>query len=118
MSHQVCDVCTEPVYRKIWTTDAATGKMVGKGVECGCTSKPKPPVGTENVFNLTMDHVYDEMGQKLKVENLRQLSQAESRYGFESCILSRNEQNFNDAPQQRKFGVGDLYRRKFGGPRR
>jgi len=115
---QQCDLCSQPVYRKIWTTDAATGKMVGKGVECGCTRKPKPPVGTDNVFSVTLQHVHDEFGKPIRVDNLRQLSAAESRYGFESCILSRNEQNFNDAPQQRKFGVADLYRRKFGGPRR
>lgn len=114
---QSCDVCAVVVYRKVWSKDRETGKMVGKGVECGCTRKPKAPVGTGNVFDITFDHVATEFGEKLHVSNLRELSAAEKRYGFESCVLSRDSQNFDDPPQQAPVTVDRLYKRKFG-PRR
>lgn len=92
--------------------------MVGKGVECGCTRKPKAPIGTGNVFDITFDHVFDATGGKLHVSNLRELSAAEKTYGFQSVVMNSDHQNFDDPPQQKRYEVGDFYKRKFGGPRR
>lgn len=115
---QACDLCNVVVYRKVWATDPETKKMVGRGVECGCTRKPKAVVGTVNPFDITFDHCHDEFGQKIHVNNLRELSAAEKRYGFQSVVMNSDHQNFDDPPQQRKYEVGDFYKRKFGGPRR
>lgn len=115
---QQCDVCEVVVYRKVWSIDRETKKMVGKGVECGCTRKPKAPVTTVNPYDITFDHVADRFGQKLHVSNLRELSAAEKMYGFQSVVMNSDAQNFDDPPQQKKYEVGDFYKRKFGGPRR
>jgi hypothetical protein len=115
---QTCDLCFQPVFRKVWDIDPETKKMVGKGVDCGCRRKPKAPVGTANPFEITFDHVHDEFGNKLHVGNMRELSAAEKRLGFQSVVLNSDHQNFDDPPQQKPITVADVYKRKFGGPRR
>ena len=109
----VCDGCGKTVYRnrfmpirKIWL-----------GQDCGCLAKDGIATGiprtTVNPFDITLDHCHDEFGQKIHVSNLRELSAAEKRYGFQSCVLNNDAQNFDDPPQQRRIEVGDLYKRKF-----
>ncbi len=113
MSHQTCDRCKVAVYRKVYETNAE-GKFVGLGVDCGCKRVAVIKKAQTNSFCLTLDHVADEFGQKLHVENLRQLSAAEKRYGFQSVVLNSDAQNFDDPPQQRKIEVADIHRFKYG----
>lgn len=84
-----------------------------RGEECGCARSYRVKL-TLNPFNFTLDHVRDEMGHKVHVESLAQLSAAEKRYGFESCVLNRDQQNFNDTPSQEPVTMNRLYQRKFG----
>jgi hypothetical protein len=110
---QTCDKCGVAVYRKVYDTDKETGKMVGLGVDCGCRRLAAMQFGTRNPFAIEFDHVRDAAGGKLKVENLRQLSQAEKTYGFQSVVLNSDAQNFDDPPQQRKIEVADIHRFKY-----
>ena len=105
----ICDGCGESVYRTILNT----AKRQWLGVECGCTKKAREIVNVNTAFAITFDHVHDEFGQKLRVENLRQLSAAEKRYGFQSVVLNADAQNFNDPPQQKPINVADVHRWKF-----
>ena len=113
MSQQTCDRCSTPVYRKVYDRDPETKKMVGLGVDCGCRRLAALKNAQTNSFDLTLDHVADEFGHKLRVHNLRELSAAEKRYGFQSVVLDSDAQNFDDPPQQRRVEVGDLYKRIF-----
>ena len=70
-------------------------------------------VSTLNPFAIEFQHVNDEFGRPLKVENLRQLSAAEKRLGFQSVVLNSDAQNFNDPPQQKKITMQDVHRYKF-----
>lgn len=105
----VCEQCSTSCYRTIFN---ATKKQ-WLGVECGCTRRARAMVSTVNPFDITLQHVHGADGKPLRVENLRQLSRAEEVYGFQSCVLSRDAQNFDDAPQQRKFEVADIHKFKF-----
>jgi len=111
---QTCDKCKVPVYRKVYEIDKETGNMVGLGVDCGCRRLAAMQFGTRNPFAIEFDHVYDAAGGKLKVENLRQLSQAEKTYGFQSVVLNSDAQNFDDPPQQKSTSVADIHNWKFG----
>jgi hypothetical protein len=84
-----------------------------RGEECGCARKYRIRTAL-NPFSFVLDHVHDELGHKVRVESLAQLSAAEQRYGFESCVLNRDAQNFNDTPAQVPVTVDRLYQRKFG----
>ncbi len=105
----ICSQCGVSVYRTIFNV----AKKQWLGVECGCTRRARAMVSTVNPFDLTLQHVYGADGKPLRVENLRQLSRAEGTYGFQSCVLSRDQQNFDDPPQQRRLEVADIHRFKF-----
>lgn len=109
---QTCESCGVPVYRKVYETNAE-GKFVGLGVDCGCKRIAVIKKAQTNSFCLTLDHVADEFGQKLHVENLRQLSAAEKRYGFQSVVLNSDAQNFDDPPQQKPITVADVHKFKY-----
>lgn len=84
-----------------------------RGVDCGCARRYRIKL-TLNPFAVTMQHVRDEAGHPIRVESIAQMSAAEKRYGFESCILNRDAQNFNDTPSQVPVTMDRLYQRKFG----
>lgn len=75
------------------------------------------PVSTANPFNLTLEHVHGADGKPLHVENMRQLAQAEKTYNFESCVLNRDAQNFDDAPQQQRIDMARIHKFKFSSER-
>lgn len=105
----LCEQCGTSVYRTIFNVE----RRQWLGVECGCTRRARALVSTVNPFAIEFDHVFDATGHKLRVENLQQLSRAEQTYGFQSCVLSRDAQNFDDAPQQPKVDVAALHNWKF-----
>ena len=104
-----CEGCSTSVYRTIFNV----GQKKWLGVECGCTRAARAMVSTLNPFAIEFQHVNDEFGRPLKVENLRQLSAAEKRLGFQSVVLNSDAQNFNDPPQQKKITMQDVHRYKF-----
>lgn len=118
---QQCEECGETVYRRQYVHRRQ--KFLGEGTgSCRCYEREmgtlaRLPDSTRSAFDITLDHVYDSHGQKLHVENLQQLSQAENKYGFESCVLNRDAQNFNDAPQQPVVHMRDVHKWKYGNPR-
>jgi hypothetical protein len=83
------------------------------GVDCGCLAADRIPRSTANPFDLVLDHVFDEFGEKLHVESIRQLSAAEKRLGFQHVVLNQDAQNWDDAPQQRPITVADVYKFKY-----
>lgn len=108
----ICEGCGESVYRTI---------LVGKkwlGADCGCTRMARIMASTQSAFGITLQHVHNEFGQPIKVENIRQLSAAEKRYGFESVVLNSDAQNFDDPPQQKRVSVADLHNWKFSNRKR
>lgn len=105
----LCEQCGQSVYR----TKFSTAKKQWLGVDCGCTQMARIAASTVNPFSIVFDHVSDEFGNKLKVENIRQLSAAEKRLGFQSVVLNSDAQNFNDPPQQRKIDISDVHAWKF-----
>ena len=97
-------------------------RLVGDGfvgVDCGCASGGalRREAGQNPYGDLTLDHVSNERGEKVRVTSSRQLSAAEQRYGFASVVRNQNSENINRAPQQKVFTVGDVYKRKFAGGR-
>lgn len=117
MSQQTCDSCGTPVHRKIYEMDK-TGRFVGLGVDCGCKRVAVIKKAQTNSFALTLDHVHDEWGHKLSVQNLRQLSAAEKRYGFQSVVLNSDAQNFDDPVQQAPVDVSRIHRWKYSNRQR
>jgi hypothetical protein len=115
---QKCDKCSVVVYRKVYDTDKETGKIVGLGVDCGCRRLAAIQFGTRNPFAIEFDHVYDAAGGKLKVENLRQLSQAEKTYGFQSVVLNSDAQNFDDPVQQVPVDMAKIHHWKYSDQKR
>ena len=97
-------------------------RLVGDGfvgVDCGCAGRtPLRKEAEKNVYSdLTLDHVFDERGNKVRVTSSRQLSEAQKRYDFASVVHSMNAENIDRAPVQKPMTVGDIYRRKFAGGR-
>ena len=107
---QLCGRCNKSVYKRRYMPI----QKIWLGMDCGCLKADRAVRSTASPFNLTLDHVHDEWGNKLHVDNIQQLSAAEKRYGFQSVVLNSDEQNFDDPPQQRQVTVSDLVRRKFG----
>lgn len=97
-------------------------RLVGdkfKGVDCGCAGKEMLRKEAEkNMYSdLTLEHVHDERGNKVRVTSSRQLSEAQKRYEFASVVHSMNSENIDRAPVQKPLSVSDIYRRKFAGGR-
>jgi exonuclease VII small subunit len=109
----ICGQCGESVHRQIFNGKEWLGE------DCGCLQKRRAVSSVEapaleTAFSdLTLDHVFNERGEKLRVTSSRQLAQAEQRYQFISVVRNQDAQNFNDAPQQKRFRVEDVYKRKF-----
>ena len=110
---QTCDRCGVVVYRRILRLEAPY-KGQFHGVDCGCMKKPRELAdSTVSSFDLTLDHVHDEFGQKLRVHSIRELSAAEKRLGFQSVVLNSDAQNFDDPPQQKPISIADVHKFKF-----
>lgn len=106
---QQCDQCSTVVYRRKYMPE----RKIWLGVDCGCVDADRIPRTCANPFDLTLDHVYDEMGNKLHVENIQQLSAAEKRLGFQHVVLNQDRQNWYDPPQQRPITVADVHKFKY-----
>ena len=114
---QKCDGCGEIAYKLRYMPLAEKNLGYGPGT-CRCAEKylgqkTAIPKTTCNPFDITFDHVADEMGNKLHVENIRQLEAAEKRLGFQSVVLNSDSQNFDDPPQQKSISFADVHRWKF-----
>lgn len=108
-----CEICETVVYRRILRGD----KLVG--VDCGCTRRPRQLADlTRSAFDITFDHVSDSFGNKVHVSNLRELSQAEKTYGFQSVVMNADAQNFDDPPQQKTIDFASVHRWKFSNAER
>lgn len=105
----VCEGCTQSVYRTIFNT----AKKQWLGVECGCTRRARAQMSTGSMFDITFDHVHDQFGNKVHVSSIRELERAEKTFGFQSVVLNKDAQNFDDAPQQPKVDVASLHKWKF-----
>ena len=97
-------------------------RLVGNGffgIDCGCAGMTaiRKEAGQNPYSDLTLDHVHDERGNKVRVTSSRQLSEAQNRYEFASVVHSMNSDNIDRAPAQRPMTVGDVYKRKFAGGR-
>ena len=94
------------VYRRIYSRE----QDKDLGVECGCTRRPRVlGDSTKSSFDITFDHVNDEFGNKLHVENIRQLEAAQNRLGFQSVVLNADAQNFDDPPQQKRVDMASVH---------
>jgi hypothetical protein len=111
MAMNVCDACGIPVHRTRLVQ--STGKWLG--FDCGCLSEEIVKTTVNPYADLTLDHVHDERGQKVRVTSKRQLHEAEKRYHFKHHVANMNEANFGVAPSHRATTVADHYRRKFAG---
>ena len=109
----ICDACGQSVHRVRFSG----GKFLG--VDCHCLQERRRSVEAPAVDmtydGLVLEHVHGEDGKPLRVTSSRQLARAEQQFDFISVVRNMEAQNFNDAPQQRRFEVGDFYKRKFRG---
>lgn len=106
MAHK-CEQCGTVVYRRVYSRE----RNMDLGVECGCTSRGRQLAdSTKSAFEITFDHVHDFTGNKVRVENIKQLEAAQKTYGFQSVVLNADAQNFDDPPQQKRFDVADIHR--------
>lgn len=109
-----CDGCGELVYRTRYMPLLKKSLGIGKG-SCDCAVRylgmnvDAVAPTTVNPFDITFEHVNDEFGNKLHVSNLRQLSAAEKRLGFQSVVLNADAQNFDDPPQQKPVDVAAIH---------
>lgn len=103
----VCDACGESVFKTRFTA----GKFIG--LDCGCLREQHIKSAVNPFSDLTLEHISDEFGNKVRVTSLRQLQEAEKRYNFASAVANFDESHVNDAPQQKVFSVRDMYREKF-----
>lgn len=104
-----CDKCNEVVYR----TRFIGGRFLG--LDCNCVREARIQSCINVYSDLTLDHISDEMGNKVRVTSARQLSEAEKRYNFSSVALNMDSKNFDAPPQARVSTVTDHYQRKFAG---
>lgn len=103
-----CDQCGEQVFR----TRFIRGKWLG--LDCRCVRElPVDPGAVNPYADLTLDHVSDEYGNKVRITSSRQLGEAEKRYNFASVTRNFNSDRIEQAPQQKVFTVSDMYKRKF-----
>lgn len=63
--------------------------------------------------DLTLEHIHNERGEKIRVTSIHQLREAEKRYGFKHHLANSNSEHFNTPPTHRPQTVGDRYQRKF-----
>ncbi len=104
-----CKQCGQTIARERFLPDS--GKWVG--VDCGC-ARTLASVSLANPYSdLTLDHIFDERGQKVRVTSIHQLREAEKRFGFKHHVANMEEKHFSVAPAHRATTVGDHYQRKF-----
>ena len=114
MSHR-CDGCGTVVYRRIFSRE----QNKDLGVECGCTSRPRVLAdSTTSAFDYTLNHVHDEFGKPLRVHSIKELSAAEKRLGFQSVVLNKDAQNFDDAPQQPRVDMARVHNWRYSSEQR
>ena len=114
---QYCESCNEIAYKLRFMPTLKKSLGYGPGT-CQCAERhlgqrAAIESGTTSAFKIKFDHVYDAGGGKLEVNSIRELERAEKTYGFESCVLNKDAQNFDDAPQQRVVDPASLHRWKF-----
>lgn len=103
----VCEACGETCYR----TRFLAGRWLG--LDCRCVTD-KAQASCNNPFgDLTLEHVFDERGNKVRITSSRQLAEAEKRYNFASVVRNQDSTNIDRPPEQPVFRVDDRYRRKF-----
>lgn len=107
----VCDECQKPVYRV--RLMQSTGKWLG--FACGCLQDEIVKTTVNPFSDLTIAHIHGEDNKPIRVTSVRQLREAEKRYGFKHHVANMNEANFGVAPSHRATTVADHYRRKFAG---
>lgn len=95
----VCDNCGQTVARySQWPKEQPDGKY--KFItSCYVCEHPQHAMasGAVRVFSeLTLDHVTGEDGKPVRVTSLRQLREAEKRYGFRSVVANSDEKNFDN----------------------
>lgn len=103
----LCGNCGETCYR----TRFIGGKFLG--LDCRCVKDRAQASAVNPYADLTLEHVYDEHGQPVRITSSRQLSEAEQRYNFASVVRNMDENNIDKPTQQPVFNVTDHYRRKF-----
>ena len=106
---QRCDQCEKVVYRRKYMPK----RKIWLGVDCGCVKADSVPRSCANPWDLTLDHVHDEFGQKLHVSSIRELSDAEKRLGFQHVVLNQDRQNWDDPPQQAPVDMAKIHNWKF-----
>lgn len=111
-----CGQCGESAYRTRFMPTLKLHLGYGAG-SCQCADKhlgrALRATSTANPFDIRFDHVKDEFGNHLHVENIRQLSAAEKRLGFQSVVLNADAQNFDDPPQQKPVDFAAIHKWKF-----
>jgi hypothetical protein len=107
----LCDNCGESVHRTRFTG----GKFIG--IDCRCFREQQIKSAVNPFSDLTLEHIHDESGNKVRVTSLRQLQEAEKRFNFASAVANFDESHVNYAPQQKVFSVADMYKSKFHGRR-
>jgi len=104
-----CDQCSKPVYRQVFVP--GTGFM---GVDCHCyRERPRATTAVNPYGDLTLEHIHVD-GKPLRVTSSRQLAKAEVEHNFIHVARNMDQCRMDDAPQQKVFTVGDVYKRKFG----
>lgn len=119
---QTCDNCSQPAYRLRFMPTLKKSLGYGSG-SCRCAEKHLSqrnaiPCSAINPYDITFDHVADEFGNKLHVGSIRELERAEQRLGFQSVVLNKDAQNFDDAPQQPRVDMARVHDWKFSSEQR
>lgn len=69
---------------------------------CRNCAYPRPRVTVTNPYaGLVLEHATDELGQPIRVNSLRQMREAESRYHFRSLVANERSCDFDKPPQLR-----------------
>ena len=107
---QQCSQCGQDNYRLTFVG----GKWLG--TECGCI-RLRILRDMDNPFatagELTLQHVHDSEGRPVRVTSLRELRQAESKFGFEHVASNADRANWDKPRQSPAYNIGDNYRAKF-----
>jgi hypothetical protein len=109
-----CDTCGKPVYR----TKYLAKSLAWVGVDCGC-ARERAVLSVNGSFDdLTLDHIHDESGAKVRVTSLRQLREAEKKYNFVHRVANYDGENINIPEQQKVYSVRDRLAMRAAGGRR
>jgi len=108
---QVCGTCNKEVVRQRFLPES----QIWVGVDCGCARTIAMGSLANLWSDLTLDHIHDERGQKVRVTSIHQLREAEQRYGFKHHLANQSSEHFDIPPTHRPQTVLDRYERKFRG---